>query len=433
MDLDCLGSIVLALYLFPGYVPVRSRLIHPVARNLYNIFRDFLDFTPSRELKGQTIEKMIVMDTRSFAKVKEYFDLIEEPWPEEVIVFDHHAQDTSDIPGVIMNESTYGSNTTAMVMELIKRHMPIAPEAATVALTGLYADTGNFTHENVTSQDFEAAAWLLSQGANVGMVKNFLKSLTEDIHVDLFHNFLNRLEHHNIQGHSINLCYFELDSQIPGVASVVDKVFEVESPDAFFCVVGFRKQNKTLVIGRSQTDSIDVSSIVSYWNGAGHKLAASALIKKSFGNHLYEELILHLNASLQKAVNAFNLMTFPVNCVNPGWTVMEASIFLENNLHTGCPVVDEQNQLLGLITIRDISKARKADNMKAPVNAYMTRKVFSCKPTSSIREIEKILFVNNIGHLPVIDEENRVTGILTRSDYLTHIEHVNGFLTYNPL
>ena len=29
MDLDCIGSIVLAKYLFTDYMPVKSRLIHP--------------------------------------------------------------------------------------------------------------------------------------------------------------------------------------------------------------------------------------------------------------------------------------------------------------------------------------------------------------------------------------------------------------------
>ena len=51
MDLDCIGSIVLARYIFPDYQPVKSRLIHPVAKNLQNMYKKspgFLECQGSR-------------------------------------------------------------------------------------------------------------------------------------------------------------------------------------------------------------------------------------------------------------------------------------------------------------------------------------------------------------------------------------------------
>ncbi len=67
MDLDCIGSMVLARRLNPGYVAVRSRLIHPVAQNLYNIYQPVIDFRHIEELRNEPIENAIVVDTRSRA------------------------------------------------------------------------------------------------------------------------------------------------------------------------------------------------------------------------------------------------------------------------------------------------------------------------------------------------------------------------------
>ncbi|HAE21751.1 MAG TPA: hypothetical protein DCG47_05430, partial [Spirochaetaceae bacterium] len=62
MDLDCIGSIILAKYLFPDHVPVKSYLVHPVARKLMNLYKNRLGFATSADLKGQTIERMVVVD-----------------------------------------------------------------------------------------------------------------------------------------------------------------------------------------------------------------------------------------------------------------------------------------------------------------------------------------------------------------------------------
>ncbi len=76
MDLDCLGSLALARVLFPGYKAVRSRLIHPVARTLYNLYADYLDMASVADIDGEPVESMVVVDTRSRGRIKEYLDAI---------------------------------------------------------------------------------------------------------------------------------------------------------------------------------------------------------------------------------------------------------------------------------------------------------------------------------------------------------------------
>ncbi len=50
----------------------------------------------------------------------------------------------------------------------------------------------------------------------------------------------------------------------------------------------------------------------------------------------------------------------------------------------------------------------------------MTEKVISVKPDTLISELAKIFLDNNISGVPVIDENNRVLGIVTESDLIFH-------------
>ena len=282
MDLDCIGSMVLARHLFPGYVAVRSHLIHPVARNLYNLYENHLGFRPSRDLSGEHVESMVVVDTRSSNRLREFFDVLRAP-PEEITVFDHHRQDSGDLEGAVVHERECGANTTLLGLQVMDRGLSVNPDDATIALIGLYADTGRFTHQAVRSEDFTVAAYLMDCGASLEITEHLLRSLRENHQIDLFHVLLNNLIHRNINGHAVLLSYLELEENRPGLAAVVEKVFEVEDADALCSVFGLRKQNRSLMIGRSRKDSIDLARLFGAFGGGGHTHAASAVVRSATG------------------------------------------------------------------------------------------------------------------------------------------------------
>jgi tRNA nucleotidyltransferase (CCA-adding enzyme) len=49
----------------------------------------------------------------------------------------------------------------------------------------------------------------------------------------------------------------------------------------------------------------------------------------------------------------------------------------------------------------------------------MSRQLITASPSATIREIEELLFGNNIGHLPIL-EGDRIIGIVTRTDYMNY-------------
>lgn len=420
MDLDCMGSLVLGRYLYPDAVCVKSRLVHPVAKSLYNLYKKHLDFLPSAELREKQIEQIIIFDTRTRGRVREFLDFIPD-FDGPMTVYDHHCNDSCDLKNAELYSEDYGSNTTIIAHILMKKNITLDPVDATIALTGIFADTGNFTHENVCIEDFTASSWLLQQGASMKLVSQFLKPLKQEYQISLFHQVLNRLVYKKIHGHTIILSYYEMKDQVSGLAPIVEKVFEVENADALFVLFGLEKSKKTLIIGRSQKETIDVSSILAPWGGGGHTRAASAQLKGKFGQEVYESFINGLTHSLLPAVSAEDLMTPNVDVIQDSWSVLDASIFLEKIGHTGAPVLNDGGELVGFMTLRDISKARRSEQMKAPVRSYMTRKVHSCKRDASIKELESFFLQYNVGHIPVA-HEGRLLGIVTRTDYLEYLE-----------
>jgi tRNA nucleotidyltransferase (CCA-adding enzyme) len=200
---------------------------------------------------------------------------------------------------------------------------------------------------------------------------------------------------------------------------VVEKIFEVENTDAYFAVFSFTHNNSALIICRSQNDHIEVDGLMAAFGGGGHKQAAAATLKNCDARDVFQTLQGFLETSIKPAMTAADLMSRDVQVIPHDTPLVDAARFLEEIDHTGCPVVDDSNSLVGFMTLRDIQKGRRSDQMSSPVKAYMTRKVVHAPPTTTVREMEDLLLSNNIGHLPILDEGGLV-GIVTRTDYLAH-------------
>lgn len=419
MDLDCIGSITLAKYLFPDHLPVKSYLVHPVARKLMNLYEDRLGFATTADLKGKKISRMVVVDTRAMDRIAEYLRGMEDQHTIEFEVYDHHPNEGRDIPAARIHERSFGANTTQLGLAIIRQGIFVEPEDATIALTGIYADTGNFTHTNVTKEDFEVAAFLLTQGASLTLVKDFLVPLKEKHQMALFHEILNHLEKFSIRGHLVQTCYMELEEDSQGLGAVVEQVFEVENGEIFFGFFFFRKKAKMLIIGRNNNTQVCLNEILSGFGGGGHRQAASATLKTDEGPPIVSKVLAYLEDMLTPAVCARDLMTEAVEVLGPDMSLLEASLFLESVSHTGAPVLDAEACLVGFLTLRDISKGRKGNQMHVPVKNFMTRNLITASPESTVREIDELIFEGDVGHLPIL-EAGRLVGIVTRGDLLDY-------------
>jgi acetoin utilization protein AcuB len=94
------------------------------------------------------------------------------------------------------------------------------------------------------------------------------------------------------------------------------------------------------------------------------------------------------------------------------------------------PVVDEQNRLVGILTDRDIryhmsprlgtlsENGSDRESLHRHVHVLMTRRVVFGMPEMILAEAASRMLHARIGCLPVVDEDSRLVGIVTTSDFL---------------
>lgn len=421
-DLDCIACMQLARRLYPDHLPVMSGSIHPRARNLYNLYEKELNFLPLAEIEGKRVESLVIVDTRSYGRVSEFLGRVAGEWREAVIrVIDHHSGEENEFQGANVRFRDYGAGASLLVELLREECVKLGDADATIALCGIYADTGNFTHPNVSAVDLSSAAYLVDSGASIHVATSLSKVIRDERQVELFHQAMASLRYRSVNGHRLAEFELELPRNTPGLAAIVERVFDSEEPDALFARFCFARDGSVLLVARSAQPEIRVSDVLSAFGGGGHPKASSALVKGVDWASLREELDETIKDKLRPALQAREIMSTPVQTLQVGSTLLEASLALEALNHTGAPVVDEKGTLVGFLTLRDIMKGRRKQMMHAPVKAFMTNKVIVARPEHTLRELASLFFKHNIGHLPVLDSGG-LAGIVTRSDYLATLD-----------
>jgi len=90
---------------------------------------------------------------------------------------------------------------------------------------------------------------------------------------------------------------------------------------------------------------------------------------------------------------------------------------------SGMPVVDN-GKLMGIVTRRDF---RYADNLSELVSTIMTpyEKLITVKEGFDQEEVKRLMYNNRIEKILVIDDKNRLTGLVTMKDIDKSAEHPN--------
>lgn len=111
-----------------------------------------------------------------------------------------------------------------------------------------------------------------------------------------------------------------------------------------------------------------------------------------------------------KEIMARNVMTIHKNA-----SVYEAAKKIMDVSFNHLPVVTENNNLVGIVTAWDISKA-VAQNTFDLVENIMTRKVITATDSEQVTIAARRLEQHKVSAMPVVDEQNRVIGIITSDD-----------------
>ncbi|MBK8434184.1 MAG: CBS domain-containing protein [Chloroflexi bacterium] len=114
-----------------------------------------------------------------------------------------------------------------------------------------------------------------------------------------------------------------------------------------------------------------------------------------------------------------DLMTTNPITILPELPLPEAADLMtaENCRHL--PVVDEEGQLIGILTDRDVRQARHtAVFPTALAESCMTPNPITVTPETAAQHAAELLGLHKISALPVVDQ-GQLVGIITVSDFLT--------------
>ena len=121
---------------------------------------------------------------------------------------------------------------------------------------------------------------------------------------------------------------------------------------------------------------------------------------------------------------AQDIMSSPVITVTAALSIYDASRIMRDARYRHLPVVAENKILVGILSDRDVLKflaERGADpikDMHATANDLMASEVIAAAPDAEIREIARVMFEDHIGSIPIVSQQGKVNGIVTRSDIL---------------
>ena len=103
--------------------------------------------------------------------------------------------------------------------------------------------------------------------------------------------------------------------------------------------------------------------------------------------------------------------------------VMDALKLMKEYKIGGIPVVDENQVLKGIVTNRDLRFEKK---LSRPILEVMTsNNIITAEENTSLTQAEEILQKNKIEKLPVVDNNNKLIGLITFRDIIKVKEHPN--------
>ncbi|HLC25304.1 MAG TPA: CBS domain-containing protein [bacterium] len=141
-----------------------------------------------------------------------------------------------------------------------------------------------------------------------------------------------------------------------------------------------------------------------------------------------------------------DIMSNPVILITLDNTLGEAADLMQRSSIRHLLVIDSETRALkGIITDRDLRKhlspmlgteaetEEDRKTLQTRVHKVMVRRLVTATPETSIREGARLLITKKIGCLPIVDNNRRLFGILTESDFVRLLAEKVAVIPYKGL
>jgi acetoin utilization protein AcuB len=133
-------------------------------------------------------------------------------------------------------------------------------------------------------------------------------------------------------------------------------------------------------------------------------------------------------------------MTTDVITISPDADVETAYDLMKRHNIRRLPVVDANGALIGIVTDRDVRqvlipwKSSKEERefyyfaSEVTIGEIMTSDVVTIRPDTDISEVARLIHTHKIGGLPVVEDANKVVGMITAMDILAMFIEIMGII-----
>ena len=414
-DFDALASMVAAKKLYPD-----ARLVFPGSRE--KSMRDFLlepafsalEIDRLKNIDVDGITRLIIVDNRNPARLGKLAGALKRPGVS-VYIYDHHPATDGDIRGELEVVEEVGATTTIMLELLKQKGLPITPFEATIFALGIYEETGSLTFVSTTERDVQAVAYLLSQGAQLNIVSDFISRELTTEQLAILNNLIEAARSYDINGVHVVISVMAIPHFVQDLAILAHKIRDMESLDALFLVV--QMGDKTHIIARCRISQVNVGAVLGELGGGGHASAASAVVRDMTYLQTRERLIDILKRHIKPGQVASEVMTSPVKTNPSGNTIAEAGEAMTRFSVNVLPIVSNE-KYQGIITREVVQKALFHNLGKQRVDEFMTTGGPVASPDLPMARVEKIMIEEHQRFIPVLEKGGLLVGAITRTDLL---------------
>ena len=239
-----------------------------------------------------------------------------------------------------------------------------------------------------------------------------------------------------------------------------------------------RRQSTMIIIGRVKaginTKDVNLNTLFQQFGGGGHAKAASATVRlgdESDAGDILEGIVAEMiDTSLVKQPTAGDFMTSPVLSAKATMTEKHVEdLFIRYDVRS-LPVVDDDNNVIGLVTYKEVAAAKQrlwnkeqkrirqeaklaADiaagknvtkghdknvamqrqrNQGSALKGWMLQHVEVVEASKTMAEVEALLLDADVGCIPVVaDGTMQLVGMVTRTDLLRQHQYYDGLHYHN--
>ncbi len=424
-DFDSLASMIAAQKLYPDAVMAfPGSQEKSVRRFISETLQYHYSFSKAKDIDLATVDTLILIDTRHKERIGDFAKCLENPGIS-LHLYDHHPDQPGCLQGDVEHVKQLGATTTIFCQIFQEQKLNISPKEATIFALGIYEDTGSLTYLTTTPEDLMAAAWLISLGAKLDIVTQFLSFDLTSRQVELIHELTQHAKSYMISGIQVIVASLPLEEYEDDFSIIVRRVMLLENLDCLFALVSM--EGRVYLIARSRIAEVNTGSIARDFGGGGHASAASATIRDMTLIEAQEHLIRSLHRHISPRAIAKEMLSRPVISIPPHTTIQEANNLLTRYNITVLPVLTEEDssadnriRVVGTIARRITEKAIHHNLGAAPVSDYMTSDLKVLPLTATLAEIEELIIERRQRLIPIIHEKELV-GVITRTDLLSRL------------